>query len=170
MTPQIKKKGHHTVVDLHIDIQVADELEAGNRKTFIPSQQDFEQWIVTALESSNYTLNKAEVSLRVTHAEEIQQLNLQFRNKDKATNVLSFPADIPKELNIPLLGDIVICAEVVKREAAEQDKTELSHWAHMTIHSILHLLGYDHIIETKAEEMEALETDILLALGFDCPY
>lgn len=158
------------MIDLHIDVQVADELEADNDKLFIPSLQHFEQWIVTALKASNYTLNKAEVSLRITHAEEIQQLNMQFRNKDKATNVLSFPADIPKELNIPLLGDIVICAGVVKTEAIEQNKTELSHWAHMTVHSTLHLLGYDHIIETEAEEMEALETDILLVLGFDCPY
>ncbi len=97
-------------------------------------------------------------------------LNGQFRNKPRPTNVLSFPSDIPAELELPLLGDIVICAPVVRSEAAEQDKTLQAHWAHMTVHGSLHLLGYDHIDDDEAELMEALETRVLAGLGLPCPY
>src|SRR5690606_24067449 len=93
-----------------------------------------------------------------------------YRHQDKPTNVLSFPADIPAELNLPLLGDLVICAPVVEREAMEQRKTLEAHWAHMVVHGTLHLVGYDHITEPEAEEMESLETKILTGMGFPPPY
>jgi probable rRNA maturation factor len=83
---------------------------------------------------------------------------------------LSFPADIPEEVGIPLLGDLVICAPVVEREAQEQQKTVDAHWAHMLVHGSLHLLGYDHIEDNEAELMEALETTIITGLGFSAPY
>jgi probable rRNA maturation factor len=83
---------------------------------------------------------------------------------------LSFPADIPEEVGIPLLGDLVICAPVVEREAQEQQKTVDAHWAHMLVHGSLHLLGYDHIEDDEAELMEALETNIITGLGFSAPY
>jgi probable rRNA maturation factor len=98
------------------------------------------------------------------------QLNQHYRGKPGPTNVLSFPADLPESLQLPLLGDIVICAPVVAREAVEQGKPAAAHWAHMAVHGALHLLGYDHICETEATEMEDLETAILATLGFPCPY
>jgi probable rRNA maturation factor len=100
----------------------------------------------------------------------VRSLNSQYRNQDKPTNVLSFPADLPAELELPDLGDIIICAEIVEQEAATQKKSLKSHWAHMTVHGILHLLGYDHINDSDATKMEALETQILLKLGFIAPY
>lgn len=98
------------------------------------------------------------------------QLNANYRGKDGATNVLSFPADLPAELDLPLLGDIVICAPVVIAEADQQGKTASAHWAHMTVHGTLHLLGYDHVKEEEAEIMEALESAILRQLDYSCPY
>ena len=100
----------------------------------------------------------------------IRRLNAQWRDIDKPTNVLSFPADLPAELNLPLLGDIVICSAVVEREAVEQHKVSNAHWAHMVIHGTLHLLGYDHIDDDEAEFMESREIEILSALNFPNPY
>jgi probable rRNA maturation factor len=111
-----------------------------------------------------------EVSIRIVDAEEGQALNRQYRGRDYATNVLSFEADLPPGVNLPLIGDLVICAPVVAREAAEQGKKANDHWAHLTIHGTLHLLGYDHIEDGEAEEMEALETRILKGLGIADPY
>ncbi len=108
--------------------------------------------------------------MRIVDEDESQQLNGQYRQKDKPTNVLSFPADLPEELQLPLLGDLVICAPVVAREAEDQNKALDAHWAHMLVHGTLHLLGYDHIDETDATEMEALETQIITELGFAPPY
>src|SRR5690554_8049362 len=96
-------------------------------------------------------------------------LNHRYRGKNSPTKVLSFPADLPPELGLPLLGDLVVCADVVAREAAEQGKTPSAHWAHMLVHGTLHLLGYDHINDAEAEVMEALETAIVTALGFAPP-
>ncbi len=112
----------------------------------------------------------AVASLLVTTSAEIQHLNKQYRDKDKATNVLSFPMQSPEEVDVCLLGDIVLCAAVIKREAVQQSKTSTSHWAHMVVHGMLHLQGYDHVNDTDAEEMEQLEIDILKQLGFDSPY
>lgn len=133
----------------------------------VPSNTAFKQWIGAAIGNRR---EKAEVSLRIAGEDEIKMLNQRYRGKDYATNVLSFPADLPPELKLPHLGDIVICAAVVEREAVEQHKTSIAHWAHMTIHGTLHLLGYDHIDEADAEIMEALEIAILRELDFANPY
>lgn len=112
----------------------------------------------------------SEISLRVVDPEEMQTLNERFRGKNKPTNVLSFPVDFPPELALPLLGDVVICAPIVYREAREQHKTPAAHWDHLFIHGVLHLLGFDHENEAEAQEMEALETRALALLGWPCPY
>ena len=132
-----------------------------------PEEDDLRSWIRAAL--VNRQLD-TEISVRLVDIEEMSELNQRFRSKAGPTNVLSFPADIPAELNHPLLGDIVICAPVVRREAAEQNKSEDAHWAHMTVHGTLHLLGYDHLVEAEAQAMEAMETDILASLNLPCPY
>lgn len=112
--------------------------------------------------------------VRIVDEADSQALNLEYRGKDRPTNVLSFPFEappgIPAELLEPQLGDLVICAPVVAREAAEQGKTAAAHWAHMTVHGCLHLLGYDHIEPAEAEIMETLEKDVLSALGYADPY
>jgi probable rRNA maturation factor len=147
--------------DVCIDIDVA--CDAG----IVPSETNLRRWIGAALPAVERDF---EVSLRLVDEEEIRTLNSTYRHKDYATNVLSFPADLPEELALPLLGDIVVCAQVVMREADEQGKTAEAHWAHMLVHGTLHLLGYDHIDEDEALEMEALETKIITGLGFDPPY
>lgn len=112
----------------------------------------------------------AEVTIRIVDETESQQLNFDYREKDKPTNVLSFPFQCPPGIELPLLGDLVICAQVVAREAQEQQKTLQAHWAHMVVHGSLHLLGFDHINDADAEEMEAEEIQILQDLGFANPY
>lgn len=104
------------------------------------------------------------------NSEESQSLNSQYRGKDKPTNVLSFPFEVPDGIELDLLGDLIICADVVEKEAQEQDKPLLHHWAHMVIHGTLHLLGYDHISDDEAEEMEALEIKLLAHLSIPDPY
>jgi len=108
--------------------------------------------------------------VRLVDIAEMKTLNETYRDKAGPTNVLSFPSDLPDDLQLPLLGDIVICAPVVRAEAAEQGKNLTAHWAHMTIHGTLHLLGYDHIAEEEAAAMEALESAILKRLDYPCPY
>jgi len=112
----------------------------------------------------------AVASLLVTTSDEIQQLNKQYRDMDRATNVLSFPMESPEEVDVCLLGDIVLCAAVIEHEAAQQAKNSTAHWAHMVVHGMLHLQGYDHIDDPDAEKMEQLEINILKQLGFDSPY
>lgn len=107
--------------------------------------------------------------LRLVDAEESRALNHRFRGKDRPTNVLSFPADSPL-VEEPELGDIVLCAPVIAAEAAEQGKTARAHWAHMVVHGVLHLCGYDHIDDDEARVMEAAERRILAGLGFADPY
>lgn len=150
---------------IQVDIDVASS------SVRLPSTGQMEQWISAALvDAPDFDHSNAEVSVYIVDEDESQELNLRFRQKDKPTNVLSFPADIPPELDIPLLGDLVVCAPVVEREAEEQTKTLDAHWAHMLVHGTLHLLGYDHINDADAEEMEQLETQILQRLGFPAPY
>lgn len=112
----------------------------------------------------------SEVSLRIVEVSEIQMLNLQYRGKDKPTNVLSFECGLPDEIGVPLLGDIVICADVVEREAGDYNKPLEDYWAHMFIHGTLHLLGYDHVQESDAHIMEGKEKQILTRLGYAEPY
>lgn len=124
-------------------------------------------WISAALGDQK---PDAEISVRIVSPDESAELNKGYRGKTGPTNVLSFPADIPDYVESKLLGDIVICAAIVRREAVEQDKSLEAHWAHMLVHGTLHLLGYDHVEEAEAEEMEALETATLGDLGFPPPY
>jgi probable rRNA maturation factor len=149
-------------VKLHVDIQTACRQP-------VPAEEDLRRWIAAALHG-RATQEQVEVSVRLVDSEEMAQLNETYRGKTGATNVLSFPAGLPAELAIPLLGDIVICAPVVRAEAAQQGKTEQAHWAHMTVHGTLHLLGFDHIEEEEAAIMEALESTILSELNYACPY
>lgn len=144
------------------------DIETNTSSQKLPPVAALERWISAALESQK--LEEAEVSLYIVDEAESQELNAQYRGKDKPTNVLSFPADIPEEVGIPLLGDLVVCAPVVEREAQEQGKTLEAHWAHMLVHGSLHLLGYDHIEDDEADVMEALETEIITGLGFPAPY
>lgn len=144
-----------------VDVQIATADEN------IPSDEDFRTWVAAALPPEQLG---SEITIRIVGSNESQALNAQYRQLDKPTNVLSFPSDLPPELQIPLLGDLVVCAAVVEREALEQRKSLEAHWAHMVVHGTLHLLGYDHEADAEAEEMEALETQILLDLGFPAPY
>ena len=144
------------------------DIEINSKSTQIPAVEKIEHWISVALHSDE--LADAEVSVYIVDEAESQELNFQYRGKDKPTNVLSFPAEIPEEVGIPLLGDLVVCAPVVAREALEQGKTLDAHWAHMVIHGTLHLLGYDHIDDDEADVMEALETRLVTQLAYPAPY
>jgi probable rRNA maturation factor len=135
----------------------------------VPASASFRRWIEAALKGARRR-KASEVSVRIVDAEEGRALNLQYRGRDYATNVLSFPVELPPGVDLPLIGDLVICAPVVTREAAEQGKKPADHWAHLTVHGTLHLLGYDHIDEVEAEAMEALETKVLAGLGISDPY
>jgi probable rRNA maturation factor len=146
---------------LTVDIQ-----RAQGTHFYAPSDAQIRQWVAACINDDKDT----EVSIRIVDNDEMIELNTLYRQKNKTTNVLSFPADFPEELDIPLLGDIVICATVVADEAAEQGKKPEAHWAHMIVHGMLHLLGYDHINDSDATEMETLETTILLALHYPAPY
>jgi probable rRNA maturation factor len=141
----------------------------GVARTGVPSAASFRQWVNAALAGAKRR-RQAELSIRIVDAAEGQELNHDYRGKDYATNVLSFPAELPPGVQLPLIGDLAICAPVVAREAAEQGKPPRHHWAHMTVHGVLHLLGYDHVVDAEAEAMEALETRILARLGIPDPY
>lgn len=132
----------------------------------VPEPDSMLRWVKAALTPNS----EDELAIRIVDADEIQQLNRDYRGKDKATNVLSFPADLPDDIDVQHLGDIVICAQVVADEAAQQGKTPSAHWAHMLIHGVLHLRGYDHIEEADALIMEALETKLITDLGYPAPY
>ncbi|BDM65642.1 endoribonuclease YbeY [Shewanella sp. NFH-SH190041] len=148
-------------LDLALDLQVATEGHT------LPDAAQFDTWVRTALGN---TMEQAELTIRIVDAEESQTLNRDYRGKDRPTNVLSFPFEAPPGIELPLLGDLVICASVVENEAADQHKPLAAHWAHMVVHGCLHLLGYDHIEDAEAEEMEALETQLIQSLGFEDPY
>ncbi|MCQ4346226.1 rRNA maturation RNase YbeY [Pseudomonas stutzeri] len=147
---------------VELDLQLASAAED------LPGEAQLRQWCELALRQRTAP---SELTIRIVDEVEGRELNRTWRGKDYATNVLSFPAEIPEGiLDIPLLGDLVICAPVVEREAAEQGKARDAHWAHLTLHGCLHLLGYDHIDDAEAEEMEALERQLLAELGYPDPY
>jgi probable rRNA maturation factor len=135
----------------------------------LPSALSFRRWVDAALAGAKRR-KPAELAIRIVGTREGRRLNRDYRGKDYATNVLSFPVELPPGMSLPTIGDLAICAPVVVREATEQGKIANHHWAHMTVHGVLHLLGYDHIDDTEAEAMEALETRILAKLGIDDPY
>jgi probable rRNA maturation factor len=132
----------------------------------LPTVKEFNLWVATALQGRE----DAELTLRLVDAGESRQLNSRYRGKDSPTNVLSFPAELPPGIDFPLLGDVVICAPLVAEEAEAQVKSLKAHWAHLVIHGVLHLLGYDHQEEQAAHEMEAIEAGLLFSLGFPNPY
>ncbi|MFU2058218.1 rRNA maturation RNase YbeY [Avibacterium volantium] len=148
--------------DVIVDLQIAAENSEN-----LPTEQQFQQWATAAVQAENL---QPEITIRVVDEAESQSLNATYRDKDYPTNVLSFPFECPEEVELPLLGDLVICRQVVEREAQEQGKPLMAHWAHMVVHGCLHLLGYDHIEDDEAEEMESLETEIMQDLGFAAPY
>lgn len=133
----------------------------------LPSEEQLTEWVSTALKGR---LDAAELSIRIVSPKESRELNHQYRGKDSSTNVLSFPFEMPEGIELELLGDLVVCAEVVAREASEQNKPLFNHWCHMVVHGVLHLLGFDHINNDDAEEMEQLEREILASLNIPDPY
>lgn len=189
------QNGHNYPMSLHIDIQIADELADSVEEP--PPRAQLQRWAEAAWQGDAH--NDVEVALRIVSAEESQQLNRDYRGKDKPTNVLSFPmqmdewhlpADlIPEDMNPDdladdrhsdvlsvsdahwqMLGDLAICAQVVAEEAQQQHKSLQAHWAHMLVHGMLHLQGYDHIEDDEAQRMEQLEIQIMQQLGFSDPY
>ncbi len=143
------------------------DLQQASTATDLPTEAELQRVLEAAITPFQAD---AEVTIRIVDEAESQQLNFDYREKDKPTNVLSFPFQCPPGIELPLLGDLVICAQVVAREAQEQQKTLQAHWAHMVVHGSLHLLGFDHINDADAEEMEAEEIQILQELGFANPY
>ena len=152
---------------LNLELQIVT-----NVKT-LPHPSQFKKW-VKAIVSHDIDKFKAaedlDLTIRVVDEEEMINLNSKYRNNPKPTNVLSFEGQVATEFNYNLLGDIVICANVIEEEARQQNKDLLSHWAHMVIHGVLHLLGYDHEHPVEAEEMEFLEIELMRKLGFASPY
>ena len=149
-------------MSIELDLQLAVENEQG-----LPTEQDIQLWLDKTIPQFQ---KSAELTIRIVDTEESHQLNHEYRGKDKPTNVLSFPFEAPPGIELDLLGDLIICRQVVEKEAEEQNKPLLAHWAHMVVHGSLHLLGYDHIEDDEAEEMESLETEIMQAMGYEDPY
>jgi probable rRNA maturation factor len=143
------------------------ELQIASKAKTLPHPAQFREWVSATLWQR---IDTAEMTIRVVDDEEIIELNKSYRNKTGTTNVLSFPYAPQPGIASRLLGDVVICADTIEKEAEEFNKPLLAHWAHMVVHGTLHLLGYNHEIEQEAEEMEAIETNILLQLGFPNPY
>ena len=139
----------------------------------LPAAVSFRKWVAAALDGR---IREADLAIRIVGSKEGRALNRHYRGKDYATNVLSFPADVadgvklPKGVVMPLLGDLVLCAPVIAREAKEQKKPLAAHYAHLTVHGALHLLGWDHQDAREADCMEQLEREILAGLGIDDPY
>jgi probable rRNA maturation factor len=148
-------------------VQFDVSVSYGVARAGVPAPASFRKWAFAAAQGR---ILKADLAIRVVDTKEACSLNHHYRGKDYATNVLSFPAELPEGVNVPLLGDLVICAPVVAREAEEQGKPLAAHYAHLTIHGVLHLLGLDHEDEREAEAMEAIERELLADLGFADPY
>ncbi len=132
-----------------------------------PDQADFERWLTAV---STHQPCSGELCIKIIDADESQTLNRTYRHRDKATNVLSFHPDLPDFIDDSLLGDLAMCQPVVQTEALQQGKAVQDHWAHLTVHGVLHLLGHDHASDAQAAVMEALEVRILDTLGIDDPY
>jgi len=149
-------------MSIELDLQIACEDESG-----LPSEKELMTWLNAVIRQFQ---PQAELTIRIVDEKESHELNHEYRGKDKPTNVLSFPFEAPPGIEIDLLGDLIICRQVVESEAIEQNKPLLAHWAHMVVHGCLHLLGYDHIEDDEAEEMESLETELMQGMGFEDPY
>lgn len=149
-------------------VNVDLEVQRATTSATTPDDEHFQVWAETALERD------CTLAIRIVDEEEGRRFNREYRGKDYATNVLSFPSELPaglpSEIKQSQLGDLLICAPVVAREAKEQGKPEADHWAHLTIHGVLHLIGYDHERSADALVMETLETKILAKMGIPGPY
>ena len=145
----------------YLEIQIATEA------TDYPDLQQFQQWVDATPAGREY---EAEIVIRLVDEAESAELNQQYRNKLGPTNILSFPFEAPEGMELDLLGDLVICAPLIAQEARQQNKQAGHHWAHITVHGVLHLLGYDHIEDQDAEQMETLEIEILSKLNIANPY
>ena len=147
-------------------------LQIIDTQAWVPEKALIQQWITTSLQGR---MKSAELCIRIVDKKEITALNRDYRHQNKPTNVLAFnytdgePIHIP-DTDIPYLGDIVICAAILSEEAIEQSKTPTAHWAHLCIHGLLHLLGYDHMNAQEAHTMESLEIKLLQQLNFPNPY
>nr|WP_211842022.1 rRNA maturation RNase YbeY [Pseudoalteromonas sp. NEC-BIFX-2020_015] len=148
-------------VNTELDLQIACEFDN------LPTLEQFALWANKAL--SQYR-DESELSIVIADEAQSQQLNNDYRGKDKPTNVLSFEFEAPPGIDIPLVGDLIICPAIVLAEAIEQEKTFHDHFAHMVIHGCLHLLGFDHIKDEDANEMESIEKQLLADLGIADPY
>ena len=152
-------------------MQVEVEIQYATASVKIPDEDQFRVWAEAALPAGP---GKRLLTIRIVDEEEAQRFNRDYRHKDYATNVLSFPSelpeDLPEDLSNTLLGDLLICAPVVAREAGESCRSATDHWAHLTIHGVLHLMGYDHEQADEAQIMESLEVEILARLGISDPY
>ncbi len=148
-------------------VQLDVSVSYGLPRAGLPAAVSFRRWAAAAAQGR---ILRADLAIRLVDAKEGRALNRHYRGKDYATNVLSFPVELPEGVNLPLLGDLVICAPVVAKEALDQGKPLSAHYAHLTVHGVLHLLGLDHEDEREAEAMEQLERDILAGLGLPDPY
>ena len=148
-------------------VQLDVSVSYGLPRAGLPAAASFRKWAAAAAQGR---ILRADLAIRLVDTKEGRSLNRHYRGKDHPTNVLSFPAELPEGVNLPLLGDLVICAPVVAKEAAEQGKPLNAHYAHLTVHGVLHLLGLDHEDEREAEAMERLEREILADLGVADPY
>lgn len=155
---------------LQVEVQVA---LANSDVAGLPTEEAIQSWAEAAIKAAGAG-PEAQMTVRIVDVAEITELNATYRQKTGATNVLSFPFEappgLPADAALPMLGDVVVCAAVVEQEATAQDKPLSAHWAHMIVHGTLHLLGYDHIKDAEAEAMEALEIQVLAALGYADPY
>ena len=147
---------------MDVDLDIQREVEG------LPKDQELVKWVKEVLKLEQH--GDTELTIRFVSEEESAELNNQYRNKKNSTNILSFPFEMPEEVELDLLGDLIVCSDIVKKEAAEQQKEELAHWAHMIVHGTLHLLGYDHLTDTEASIMETKEIKILSQLGYSDPY
>lgn len=158
-------------VRAEVPMQADVEIQRVTTSTTTPDDEQFERWINAVPGAGD---SRFSVTIRIVDEQEAQRFNREYRNRDYATNVLSFPSELPEGLPLELrqsqLGDILICAPVVVREALNQKRPEADHWAHLTIHGILHLLGFDHEQPDEAMAMESLETEILGKVGVSDPY
>lgn len=163
MSAKPPSKKNRTVKNVNVEVQRTNVAVLGR----IPAAARIQQWAIAAL---GRRANGQDLTVRVVGKVEMARLNRRYRGKIGPTNVLSFQADVPPGVETSLLGDIVICADVVWREAQQQGKHLQAHWCHMVVHGVLHLLGYDHENDRDAKSMERHETTILLGLGFAKPY
>ena len=145
-----------------IELSISDDVN----EAALPTDESFQLWA----QSSYLGDDEVVLSLQVVASDEMQTLNKNYRGKDKPTNVLSFPMELPDMVGINILGDLAFCNEVIESEAKQQGKSTSAHWAHMVVHGMLHLQGYDHIEDDEAEAMEAKEIEIMKQLGFENPY